>query len=73
MRKVELIYAEVMNETEHLFVFMTVFNKQEYAKVVILNMALSTEVQDAQFGRIILELASITKVDTDSAIDAGEK
>jgi hypothetical protein len=63
MRKVELIYVEVMNETEQLFVFETIFNRQSYAHAIILNTALSIEVQDAELGNLILSLANMTRED----------
>jgi len=63
MRKVELIYLEVMNETEHLFVFETTFNSQTYALPVILNMALPTEIQDTELKKVIGSLANMTRKD----------
>jgi len=39
MIKVELLNVEVMNDTAHLFVFQTMFNKQPYPRLITLNMA----------------------------------
>ena len=72
MRKVELIYIEVMNETEQLFVFETTFNKQQYAIPLILNMALPVEIQDTQFGNVILSLVSMTREDAAGAVAVNE-
>jgi len=69
MREVELIYVEVMNETEQLFVFETTFNKQMYARLIILNTALPVESQDVLLRVLILSLANMTKEDANASID----
>jgi len=68
MRKVELLYVEVLNETEHLFVFQTMFNKQPYARLITLNMALPVKVQDDLLRKLIIPLANMTRKDADGAI-----
>jgi len=67
MRKVEFVYAEVLNETEQLFIFTTVFNSQVYAKSVILNMILPVLSQDSEFNEAIQSLANMTRKDAASA------
>jgi len=69
MREVELIYVEVMNETEQLLVFETTFNKQMYARLIILNTALPVESQDGLLRVLILSLANMTKEDANASID----
>lgn len=69
MREVELIYVEVMNETEQLLVFETTFNKQMYARLIILNTALPVESQDVLLRVLILSLANMTKEDANASID----
>ena len=68
MRKVELIYVEVMNETEQVFVFETIFNKQPYAQMIVLNTALPIELQDRKLSKIILSLADMTKEDASNSV-----
>lgn len=68
MREVELIYLEVMNETEHLFVFETTFNKHQYAIPVIINMALPVEIQDEQISGLVMALVNMTRADAASAV-----
>lgn len=72
MREVELIYLEVMNETEQLFVFETTFNKHKYAIPAIINMALPVEIQDKELGALILSLANMTRKDATSAVKINE-
>lgn len=67
MREVELIYIEVMNETEQLFVFETVFNKKSYAYAIVLNTALSIKIQDMELSNCILSLANMTRKDAMNA------
>ena len=67
MRKVELIYVEVMNETEQLFIFETTFNKQPYAHTLMLNTALPIKMQDAEFRKAISFLANMTREDAEKS------
>ena len=53
MREIELIYVEVMNETEHIFIFTTKFNGQDYAQMLTLNIALPIVVQDSKFNEAL--------------------
>jgi len=69
MRKVELIYVEVINETEQLFIFETLFNKQNYAHLLVLNTALPIEMQDGLLSKVILSLANMTREDASASID----
>lgn len=68
MRKVELLYVEVMNETEQVFIFETTFNKQKYAQMVVLNTALPIEVQDLKLGQVIWSLANMTREDAKASV-----
>lgn len=69
MRKVELLYVEVLNETEQIFIFETVFNKQKYAQMITLNTALPIKIQDLELGKVILSLANMTRENASTAID----
>lgn len=68
MREVKLIYVEVMNETEQVFIFETTFNKHRYAHMIILNTALSIEMQDMQLRELIGSLANMTQKDAANAV-----
>lgn len=61
MREVELIYVEVMNETEQLFIFTATFNKEQYANTLILNTALPITVQDLEIIEVVESLATLTR------------
>ena len=61
MREVVLQHVEVMNETEQVFVFVTIFNKETYGVPVIMNMVLSVEKQDAEFRKTILYMQNMKK------------
>lgn len=63
MRKVELAYVEVLNETEQTFIWSTIFNKKMYATVITLNMALSVKHQDRELRRGIYKLEGMTRED----------
>ena len=67
MKKVELSYIEVMNETEQLFVFTTTFNGKTYAQPIIINMALPVEIQNITFQKTIWVLANMTRKDAAGA------
>jgi len=67
MRKVELAYVEILNETEQLFIFTTIFNKETYAQTIVMNMALPLHIQDIRFVEVISVLAEMTKKDADIA------
>ena len=69
MRKVELLYVEVLNETEQVFIFETVFNKQKYAQMITLNTALPIKIQDLELGKVILLLANMTRENASAAMD----
>lgn len=68
MREVELIYIEVLNETEQLFIFETTFNNQPYAQMITLNTALPIDIQDMHLSTIILSLANMTREDAKQAV-----
>ena len=72
MREIELIYIEVMNETEQLFVFETTFNKNKYAVPVIINMILPVTSQDEQLSNVILALVNMTRKDAAGAVAVNE-
>jgi hypothetical protein len=67
MREVVLQHVEVMNETEQVFVFVTVFNKETYGVPVIMNMVLSVEKQDAEFRKTILYMQNMKTKEADEA------
>ncbi len=67
MRKVELLHLEVINETEQLYVFGTMFNKVLYAQQIMMNTALPIEMQDVLFAKLILTLAEMTRKDAAGA------
>jgi len=67
MREVTLQLIEVMNETEHVFVFTTVFNKEVYGVPLVLNMALSIKKQDAEIRKTILYLENMKTEDANAA------
>ena len=69
MRKVELIYVEVINETEQLFIFETLFNKQNYAHMIVLNTALPIVTQDGLLCKLILSLANMTRKDASDSVN----
>jgi len=69
MRKVELLYVEVLNETEQVFIFETVFNKQKYAQMITLNTALPIKMQDLELSKVILSLTNMTRETANTAID----
>ena len=69
MREVELLYVEVMNETEQMYIFETTFNKHKYAQLIILNTALPIGAQDMSLGKVIMSLADMTREDAKKSID----
>lgn len=69
MREIELIYVEVMNETEHLFIFTTKFNGEAYAQMLTLNIALPIVVQDSKFNEAIATLVNINRKTAKTATD----
>ena len=73
MRKVEMLHLEVINETEQLYVFGTMFNKVVYAQQLMLNTALPIEMQDILFRNIIEFLESLKRKDTVGAEEVGRK
>lgn len=70
MRKIELIYVEVMNETEHIFIFATTFNGQQYAQMLILNIALPVVMQDEKLNKAIVTLTDINRETAKTAMDS---
>lgn len=72
-RKVELLHLEVINETEQLYVFGTMFNGQVYAQQIMLNTALPIEIQDNLFIAIINLLETMTRADAADAEEVQRK
>lgn len=72
MRKVEFKYVEVLNETEQLMLFSTVFGGTEYGATVTLNTALSIKNQDIEIGKVVYQLENMKRKDTLTAVDAVE-
>jgi len=57
MKNAELIYVEVLNETEHFFVFAVKnSDKQLCGLELILNLALPVEVQDIKIRKTITKV-----------------
>ena len=70
MREVEFLYVEVINETEQILIFQTIFNKQPYAKMITLNTALPVEMQDERLRKLITSLANMTREDASKSINS---
>ncbi len=69
MREIKLIYVEVLNETEHLFIFTTEFYGKAYGQMLTLNIALPVDVQDAKFNEALSTLVNITRETAKTATD----
>jgi len=67
MREVTLIYVEVINETEQVLIFATVFNKEPYGVPLTLNIILPVEVQDIQIRKAIMALEKMSYKDAKEA------
>lgn len=63
MRKITFEYVEVINETEQLMVFSTMFDKKEWGLDILLNTALPAQVQDLKIRTIITKLEKLTRKD----------
>ncbi len=70
MREIELIYIEVMNETEHLFVFSTKFNGTEYAVPIVINTALPIAIQNTVLNKALLTLIDMNRKTAKTAVDS---
>ena len=70
MREIELIYVEILNETEHLFIFTTTFNGQNYGQMLTLNMALPIVTQDSEFEKALATLININRKTAKKATDS---
>jgi len=69
MKEVEFNYLGVLNETEQLVVFTTIYNKKSYGVCIILNTALPEEIQDVQIRKTIKKLESMKTKDAKKAIE----
>lgn len=69
MHKVELVYVEVLNETEQLLFFTTIFNKEIYGSPVILNTALTIKNQDIEIQKTVEKLKKMTRKDAKESED----
>lgn len=67
MREVELIYVEVLNETEQVLVFATTFNNEPYGAPLTLNTALPVDVQDIQIRKTVTKLERMKTKDAKEA------
>ena len=67
MKKAELIYVEVLNETEQLFLFAVEFNKKLYGLELALNLALPVTIQDIQIRRLIAKVETMKRADAKDA------
>jgi len=63
MREIEFYGVYVLNETEQLLIFITTFDRKDYGLDLILNTALSPEVQDLQIAKTVNKLQSMTRKD----------
>lgn len=61
MKQVELEYVEVLNETEQIFIFTTIFNGKKYANTLIINMALPVGIQDTEISNAVNALATMNR------------
>jgi len=68
MRKAVLYYLEVLNETEQVLIFTVDFNNKKYGVDLILNTALSVQVQDVKIRKTIAKLEGMTRVDAKEAL-----
>ena len=63
MREVEFYGVYVLNETEQLLIFTTIFDRKDYGIDLILNTALPPEVQDLQIAKTVNKLQKMTRKD----------
>lgn len=73
MRKVEFYYVEVLNETEQLIMFRTMFDKKPYATMRVINTVLPIEQQDSLLKIDIQALENITREDAKKSISVSEE
>jgi len=73
MRKVELLHLEVINETEQLYIFGTMFNKVLYAQQLMLNTALPIPMQDELIRGIVEFLKNMKREDAAGAEEVGRR
>lgn len=59
---VNLIYVEVLNETEQYMIFAVDYEGKTYGLDIALNTALPAEVQDVQIRRLITKLTTMKLV-----------
>lgn len=67
MRKISLLYLEVMNQTEQLYVFGIMYKKEQYASSIIMNTALPIPLQDDLFDKYLTQLSGATIADMKKA------
>jgi len=65
MRKIIFEYLEVLNETEQLIVFSTIFDRKSVGLDLKLNTALPAPIQDIQLRRTIVKLERLTRKDVE--------
>ena len=65
MRTITLEYVEVINATEQLMVFSTVFDRKEWGLDLVLNTALPPQVQDLKIRALITKLERLTRKDVE--------
>jgi len=68
MREIVFDYLEVLNATEQLMVFLTVFNNQTYGTTLTLNTALPPRLQDAKIAEAVEALIDMNRKDAKEAI-----
>lgn len=61
MREIEFAYLEVLNATEQMIIFTTVFNRKTYGQVLVLNTALTPESQKVEIQKAISALEDLTR------------
>jgi len=72
MRKVELVYSEVVDSTNVLFIFQATFNKKQYGSFVTANIY-NPATLDEQIQKVVEQLETFTTKDAKEAIATGTR
>ncbi len=67
MKRITLLYLEVMNQTEQLYVFGIMHDKEQYGTSIIMNTALPIPMQDELFTKFLVQLSGATLDDMKKA------
>ena len=63
VREVELIYSEVISNSEVVLVFQTIFNRKPYGTSVTLNTGLPVKIQDEKITEAVNQLIYMDRND----------